>query len=256
MAPALPVWPKVSSSSRPRTNFVVPTSAMMSGRARTRAYHSFSLFRAGLRSLWEMLCVYDVMLSTSPEIVTFGCATTGPVIAITAMTVRREMIPIRLILLSAYGVWDGRTGVDARVARRRRKQKSERAKGWSSSTTPSTTLGTAGKLDRRLNQRTHLMQVLSKGCEAGPEQCVMDSLRGVTLVTFRGRGNVCRRCDPLQSHRREVTSPMIFFNDPVPVENPAERAVRMALAMRERLEDLRLKGFSKPVRAYDVQRCR
>jgi adenylate cyclase len=32
---------------------------------------------------------------------------------------------------------------------------------------------------------------------------------------------------------------MIFFNDPVPVPNPAERAVRMALAMRERVADLR-----------------
>ncbi len=30
---------------------------------------------------------------------------------------------------------------------------------------------------------------------------------------------------------------MIFFNDPVPVDNPAERAVRMALAMRERSEE-------------------
>jgi adenylate cyclase len=31
---------------------------------------------------------------------------------------------------------------------------------------------------------------------------------------------------------------MIFFNDPVPVPNPAERAVRMALAMRERVDHL------------------
>ena len=31
---------------------------------------------------------------------------------------------------------------------------------------------------------------------------------------------------------------MIFFNDPVPVPNPAERAVRMALAMRDRVEEL------------------
>ena len=28
---------------------------------------------------------------------------------------------------------------------------------------------------------------------------------------------------------------MVFFNDPVPVENPAERAVRMALTMRDRV---------------------
>ena len=31
---------------------------------------------------------------------------------------------------------------------------------------------------------------------------------------------------------------MIFFNDPVPVPNPAERAIRMAVAMRERVIDL------------------
>jgi len=31
---------------------------------------------------------------------------------------------------------------------------------------------------------------------------------------------------------------MIFFNDPVPVPNPAERATRMAVAMRERVADL------------------
>ena len=31
---------------------------------------------------------------------------------------------------------------------------------------------------------------------------------------------------------------MVFFNDPVPVSNPAERAIRMALAMRERVKDL------------------
>jgi adenylate cyclase len=32
---------------------------------------------------------------------------------------------------------------------------------------------------------------------------------------------------------------MVFFNDPVPVENPAEPAVRMAVAMRERVRSLR-----------------
>jgi len=34
---------------------------------------------------------------------------------------------------------------------------------------------------------------------------------------------------------------MIFFNDPVPVDNAAERAARMALAMRERVSDLTVK---------------
>jgi class 3 adenylate cyclase len=31
---------------------------------------------------------------------------------------------------------------------------------------------------------------------------------------------------------------MIFFNDPVPVPNPGERTLRMALAMRERVAEL------------------
>lgn len=34
---------------------------------------------------------------------------------------------------------------------------------------------------------------------------------------------------------------LIFFNDPLPVSDPAERAVRMALAMRERVAELKLK---------------
>ena len=42
---------------------------------------------------------------------------------------------------------------------------------------------------------------------------------------------------------------MIFFNDPVPVPNPAERAIRMAVAMRERVSDLSA-GWRK--RGYDL----
>jgi class 3 adenylate cyclase len=34
---------------------------------------------------------------------------------------------------------------------------------------------------------------------------------------------------------------MVFFNDPVPVPNPAERAIRMALVMRDRVGDLTVK---------------
>jgi len=37
---------------------------------------------------------------------------------------------------------------------------------------------------------------------------------------------------------------MIFFNDPSPVPNPQERAVRMALAMRERVDEL-MRGWRK-----------
>jgi class 3 adenylate cyclase len=42
---------------------------------------------------------------------------------------------------------------------------------------------------------------------------------------------------------------MIFFNDPVPVPNPAERAVRMALAMREQVSGL-VAAWQK--RGYDL----
>jgi adenylate cyclase len=42
---------------------------------------------------------------------------------------------------------------------------------------------------------------------------------------------------------------MIFFNDPVPVPNPAERAIRMAVAMRERVNHLST-GWRK--RGYDL----
>ena len=40
---------------------------------------------------------------------------------------------------------------------------------------------------------------------------------------------------------------MVFFNDPVPVPNPGERAVRMALAMRERLDELQLRWRKRGV---------
>src|SRR5262252_9183706 len=42
---------------------------------------------------------------------------------------------------------------------------------------------------------------------------------------------------------------MIFFNDPVPVVNPAERAIRMAVSMRERVESM-VVGWQK--RGYDL----
>jgi len=39
----------------------------------------------------------------------------------------------------------------------------------------------------------------------------------------------------------------VFFNDPVPVENPAERAIRMAIAMRDNVRDLRVKWKKRGV---------
>ena len=40
---------------------------------------------------------------------------------------------------------------------------------------------------------------------------------------------------------------MVFFNDPVPVENPAERAIRMAIAMRDSVRELRVKWKKRGV---------
>ena len=42
---------------------------------------------------------------------------------------------------------------------------------------------------------------------------------------------------------------MVFFNDPVPCDDPAERAVRMAVAMRSRVQDLAGTWFR---RGYDL----
>jgi class 3 adenylate cyclase len=42
---------------------------------------------------------------------------------------------------------------------------------------------------------------------------------------------------------------MIFFNDPVPVDRPAEQALRMAVAMRERIAEL---GATWRKRGYDL----
>src|SRR5205814_6961944 len=84
------------------TNFVVPTSAVMSGRVRVRLYHSFSLPRPGLISATDMFLSQDITLSTKPVMVTLGCADTGPAIATSAMTAKRK-IPTRLITASSCG---------------------------------------------------------------------------------------------------------------------------------------------------------
>jgi len=42
---------------------------------------------------------------------------------------------------------------------------------------------------------------------------------------------------------------VVFFNDPMPLPNPAEQAVRMALAMRERVDELSLRWRK---RGYDL----
>ncbi len=43
---------------------------------------------------------------------------------------------------------------------------------------------------------------------------------------------------------------MVFFNDPVPVSDPPERAIRMALAMRDRVDELSVKWEQ---RGYDLK---
>jgi len=45
---------------------------------------------------------------------------------------------------------------------------------------------------------------------------------------------------------------MVFFNDPVPVLNPAERAIRMALAMRKRVGELTVKWHKL---GYELDFC-
>jgi class 3 adenylate cyclase len=42
---------------------------------------------------------------------------------------------------------------------------------------------------------------------------------------------------------------MVFFNDPIPVSDPAERAIRMAFAMRDRVDQLAVKWQKK---GYDL----
>src|SRR4030095_5482219 len=74
----------------------------MSGRTRVRAYHSMSPVRPGLISATDMFFDHDDTLSTKPVMVTFGCAETGPAIAINAMTTRKR-IPTLLITASSCG---------------------------------------------------------------------------------------------------------------------------------------------------------
>ena len=49
---------------------------------------------------------------------------------------------------------------------------------------------------------------------------------------------------------------LIFFNDPTPIPNPAEQAVRMALAMRERVKDLTRQMAQARLRAWFRRRHR
>ncbi len=78
---------------------------------------------------------------------------------------------------------------------------------------------------------------------AEPEE-VMDVLR-----EYHGEmGNVILRHEGTLE-RFAGDGMMVFFNDPVPIENPAERALTMALEMRERVAELSVKWRK---RAYDL----
>src|SRR3989442_9019356 len=102
-------WPHVKSISRPRTNFVVPSSPVMSGRARVRAYHSLST-RVRLTSARDMFLDHDVTLSITPLIVTFGVGPAGAVCApaygakSTRMT-KTEATTARNLLMTASSMW-------------------------------------------------------------------------------------------------------------------------------------------------------
>src|SRR5262249_53465429 len=104
------VAPHVESSSRPRTNLVVPSSPVMSGRARVRAYHSLST-RDASRSLSDMFLLHDVTLSINPLIVTFGVGPAGVVCCApaygaksTRMT-KTEATTARNLLMTASSMW-------------------------------------------------------------------------------------------------------------------------------------------------------
>src|SRR6185503_19419573 len=86
----------------PRTNLVVPTSPVMSGRTRVRAYHSVSFARLRLRSTTDRLRVQDVMLSTSPVIVTLlvGACASAPGVT-KARTASTERTTARTLLITA-----------------------------------------------------------------------------------------------------------------------------------------------------------
>src|SRR5213592_1199524 len=99
-------WPQTMSNSRPSTNFVVPSSPVMSGRARVRAYHSLST-RVRLTSARDMFFDHDVTLSMTPLIVTFGVGPAGVVCcapaygASSTRTTNTEATTVRNLLMTA-----------------------------------------------------------------------------------------------------------------------------------------------------------
>jgi class 3 adenylate cyclase len=76
-----------------------------------------------------------------------------------------------------------------------------------------------------------------RGFTAFAETCEPEEVMGVLREYHAEMGKLVLEHDGTLE-RFTGDGMMIFFNDPVPVENPAERAIRMAVAMRDRVGEM------------------
>jgi len=79
-------------------------------------------------------------------------------------------------------------------------------------------------------------------CHANTARSVMAHMLLERMLVVRGVGDVRVCSGGVATWARDGM--MIFFNDPTPVPNPQERAVRMALEMRDRVDEL-VRGWRK-----------
>jgi len=99
--------------------------------------------------------------------------------------------------------------------------------------------------------KTHRREIIVvfldlRGFTAFAETAEPEEVMGILRDYHAAMGELVLACEGTLE-RFTGDGMMVFFNDPVPVENPAERAVRMALAMCERVGELsvawRKRGF-------------
>jgi len=79
-----------------------------------------------------------------------------------------------------------------------------------------------------------------RGFTAFAETAEPEEVMGVLHEYHAAMGELILRYDATLEHFAG-DGMMIFFNDPVPIANPAEQAIRMTLAMRERVRELTVK---------------
>ena len=79
-----------------------------------------------------------------------------------------------------------------------------------------------------------------RGFTAFAETAEPEEVMGVLHEYHAAMGELILRYDGTLEHFAG-DGMMIFFNDPVPIANPAEQAIRMTLAMRERVRELTVK---------------